>query len=599
MNTLVPKKLVRSLVASHAHLETWTRTDESKQSELTLDIENIISKNILEIKTFLTNHLNGSMSVTAEFLQKVKKMTLKDKSFTVKKNIQPTLLSKILDQDLTLEEKVYKPFWNTHLADVSTKLWLPTKTDCVDLGLNCSKMFLNDKAMLRSWFSTKVMEHQNPNLSPIYSKFSQSLVTKSMDLENISCLSKKIKIYPNQKQRKILKNYIGCYRKIYNTTVNHIKNLPREKVFSEDKNGSYLKINDKYLFVGKGLGNYKLTNSLVPVYYTNSKGEKARVNQTSLQTMRPIIKATMNEFEWFRNLQIPVHLIDRAVDECSKNFSTVIEKIKTTGKFHELGFKSKKMSITETIDIEAGMISKKRNTIFATKIGQVKSQEDFYQPKRMAKLQYNRITKEWFIIFSNDSGEIPTNQKYDVCSIDPGEKIFLSLYCPDGHIVSICENNRKSKVFHKLKRLDKLISKRTGMSKQKRTSITRAIHRIYKKVKNMKFDLHHKASLFICKNYKNIVFPPYESKSMLSNLNNKVCRSMLTLSYYQFRKKLEYKSKIYGNNLFLVDEKHTTVSCGMCGTYNEPKDREYFCRSCNTMIHRDYNAARNILLKHL
>lgn len=307
------------------------------------------------------------------------------------------------------------------------------------------------------------------------------------------------------------------------------------------------------------------------------------------------------EFKWFRDKNIPVHLIDRAVDECSGNFSTMVNKIKTTGKYHELHFKSKRKSITETINIEVGMFSKKKNTIFATTIGTVKAQEDFYKPERMAKLQYNRQTKEWFIIFSNEFKDIKVDQPYDIVSIDPGEKIFLCLYCPDksGHIVSICEDNRNNKIFYKLKRLDQLISKRQKSQKNKKSALSRSIHRIYKKIKNMKSDMHHKASLFICKNYKNIVLPTYRSKPMMSNLNSKVCRSMSTLSFYEFKQKLKYKSQIYGCKIFDVNESFTTVSCGNCGLYNKPNDREYFCVGCKTFIHRDYNGARNILLKQL
>lgn len=606
MNSLAQKKLVKLLVASHVRSEIWIKTEELKQLEPIPDKENTISKNISKTcdPTQILSHVNALTCVIAEYHRGVKKMTLKDKSLILGKNILPTLLSKTLDQDSILGRKGFKPFWNTRIEEYSTKLWLPTKTDCVDSGLNYLRMFLNEKAMLKSWFSTKTLVPQNPNLSQISYKFSQFLAPKSMDLESISCLSKKIKIYPNPNQTRKLKDYIGCYRKIYNLTVQHIRNLPREKVYTEAKDGSYIKINDQYTFVGKGLGTHKISNSLVPSYYMDSEGKEKRKNQTSLQTIRPIIMKKVKEdyeFKWFRDKNIPVHLIDRAVDECSSNFSTIVNKIKATGKYHELHFKNKRKSSTETIDIEAGMFSKKRNTIFATTIGMVKSQEDFYKPKRMAKLQYNRNTKEWFLIFSNDFKEIKTDQPYDIVSIDPGEKIFLCLYCPDkaGHVVSICEDNRKSKIFYKLKRLDKLISKRKKTEKSKRTGLTRAIHRIYKKIKNMKSDMHHKASLFICKNYKNIVLPTYESKPMMSNLNNKVCRSMSTLSFYEFKQKLKYKSQIYGCNIFDVNERCTSVSCGNCGLYNIPNDREYFCFGCKTNIHRDYNGARNILLKHL
>jgi len=299
---------------------------------------------------------------------------------------------------------------------------------------------------------------------------------------------------------------------------------------------------------------------------------------------------------------LPAHFIDRAIDECSNTFTSMFEKTKLTGQRCTIKYKNKQKSIIETITVEAGMISKSRNTILKTFIGKVKSSEDFYQPKHMCKLQYNRHTKDWFLIFNKDVNIRPHEHPFDIVSIDPGEKIFLDLYSPDkgGHVFSICEDNRKGKIFYLLKHLDALTSKRSLETKKRRKkSLSRAIHRINKKIQNMRNDMHHKTSLFICKNYKNIVIPKYESKQMVSNLNTEVCRSISSLSFYKFKQMLKYKSFLYGCNYFEVDEILTTKTCGVCGTYNIPKDRVYLCMNCKVEIHRDHNAARNILLKHL
>jgi putative transposase len=248
------------------------------------------------------------------------------------------------------------------------------------------------------------------------------------------------------------------------------------------------------------------------------------------------------------------------------------------------------------------MFGKKRNTIFARTVGTVKAHCDFYRPNHDSKLQYNRQTKEWFLLIPTPTTPptIPTD-RHDMVSIDPGEKIFLTLYSPDkgGHVMKICEDNRSGPLFYKLKRLDELISKRARVSKKKGRGLTRAIHRIQKKIRNMKNDLHHKTSLFLCKNYNHILLPEYKSQPMLQTLTSSVCRSMSTLSFYQFRQKLSYKSLLYGSKLYTVTEEYTSSTCGGCGTYNKPQDRAYNCSKCNLSIHRDYNGARNILLKNL
>ena len=252
-----------------------------------------------------------------------------------------------------------------------------------------------------------------------------------------------------------------------------------------------------------------------------------------MQTLAPEInKIITQDFPWIREKKFPCHLVNRAVDECSKNHTSLCNKIKLTGKHCVLGYKSKRKTVTETMDIEPGMFGVKRNVLFSTTVGVVKAEKDFYKPKNQAKIQYNRHTKEWFLILLRDFKKIKVDHKHNVVSIDPGEKVFLCLYCPSGHVVSICEDIRKNEIFQKLKGLDKLVSKRKKV--KNKTGYTRAIHRIYKKIKNMKNDMHHKASLYICKNYKNIIIPKYESKSMMSNLNSSV---LSTLSFYPRVKK--------------------------------------------------------------
>jgi IS605 OrfB family transposase len=291
----------------------------------------------------------------------------------------------------------------------------------------------------------------------------------------------------------------------------------------------------------------------------------------------------------------------QAISECSNNYKSLVEKVKLTGQRCQLSFKSKRKAITETITLEPGMFSKKtKNTIFTKTVGKIRTSRNFIQPKHECKMSYNRKTKEWFLILVEDSEKISENLESSVCSIDPGEKTFLTVYDPEGHVISIGQDNRNSKMFQKLNRIDELNSKKEKTKNKKiKRSLDRSIHRLYKKVKNLRDDLHKKACKFLCENFKNIVIPEYRSKDMLSKLNNDVSRSITSLSYYMFRKRLERKCSEYNCNLFLVTEEYTSRTCGQCGSLNKPKDRVYSCSKCNLEIHRDYNGARNILLKHL
>jgi putative transposase len=606
---LVQKRLVKFLAVAQNRSETWTHKDGLKQSEQTQTKENMTLTNTC-LETYLKNlksHLNVSKFVTAEFHQEVKQMISKDKSFTCKKNIQPTLLSKILVQDSTLKEKVFKPFWNQHIKDMSKKLWLPTKTDCVDLDSNLSNQFLNTQVMQKSWFSTKSYIPQKKSCQETSYKFSQSLVPDSMVLENTKLISEKIQIYPNKNQRFYLKHYIGIYRKVYNLTVDHISNIPRQLEYKKLKNGAYIK-DDKnnYIHVGQGYGDYKMCQTFIPQLYKDKSGKEKKKNLTSFQTLRKNVVIP----EWIKNLvdkhDMNKHVcFQRPIDECSKAQTSLYKKMESSGKLDKLSFKSRNKNVIETISLEVSSFSKKHwNRLFPSQIKEkIKASKNFIKPYHDCKLQYNRKTKKWFLIIVKDSKEKVVVQPNDICSIDPGEVSFLTVYSPDngGHVVEICKNNRTSSLTSHLKRADYLTSKISNTKKKYKTSsMKKAVQRALDKVKDMRNDMHHKASTFLCKNYKHIVIPKYESQPMLSKLSSNVCRSMSNLSFYLFRKRLEYKTNLYNCKLYIVDENHTSKTCGNCGCLNIPKqDRSYNCKSCNVFIDRDFNGSRNILLKHL
>ena len=75
----------------------------------------------------------------------------------------------------------------------------------------------------------------------------------------------------------------------------------------------------------------------------------------------------------------------------------------------------------------------------------------------------------------------------------------------------------------------------------------------------------------------------------------------LRTRYYEFRKRLEYKCLLTKTNFRLINECYTSKICSICGNYNEnlKGEKNYNCIKCNTIIDRDINGCRNIMIKSL
>ena len=84
-------------------------------------------------------------------------------------------------------------------------------------------------------------------------------------------------------------------------------------------------------------------------------------------------------------------------------------------------------------------------------------------------------------------------------------------------------------------------------------------------------------------------------------INNNTVRTMLMLSHYSFKQKLQHKCNEYNKKLIICTEEYTSKTCGRCGELNDTlgSSKTFKCPSCKLIIDRDINGSRNILIKYL
>jgi len=74
-------------------------------------------------------------------------------------------------------------------------------------------------------------------------------------------------------------------------------------------------------------------------------------------------------------------------------------------------------------------------------------------------------------------------------------------------------------------------------------------------------------------------------------------KSIVDVSWNQFRQYLTYKAEDAGRKLGLVNPAYTSQTCSHCG-HREAKtlsEREHHCSRCGYKASRDFNASQNIL----
>ena len=204
-----------------------------------------------------------------------------------------------------------------------------------------------------------------------------------------------------------------------------------------------------------------------------------------------------------------------------------------------------------------------------------------------------------------DENQAPTSH-HSVVSLDPGVRTFQTCYDADGQVMEWGEGDmeRLYKHIYCADRLQKLIAKTTHKSKKRKR--VRAWHRKLQRIQNLVNEVHKKLSTWLCRNYRVILIPKFESSRMVRRchrkLTTKTARGMLNWAHYRFRQRLVSKAELYPwCQVILCDEPYTSKTCGQCGELHHKlgSSKTFKCPKCGYHADRDASAARNILLRFL
>jgi len=242
-----------------------------------------------------------------------------------------------------------------------------------------------------------------------------------------------------------------------------------------------------------------------------------------------------------------------------------------------------------------------------------------------SRLYYDKVRKSYYICIPRYCNK--HSEKYiksEVCSLDPGESIFMVSYGFDkcikfGEKIRVPILNQQKNI----RKLQSVLNKNKNKKGDKlnhKSKFKKKVRGCYRKIRNIVKELHNKTALYLCKNYNKILIPKFETQNMIRKykidknkisgtrdeikkytkrrkMNKKVAFVLGMLSHYKFREHLKNKSIEYGSELHVVTEEYTSKCCGKCGTLSDNyKNRMKECSNCSYKINRDINGSRNILI---
>lgn len=361
-----------------------------------------------------------------------------------------------------------------------------------------------------------------------------------------------IRLYPNATQATQINRLLGCYRVVYNQCLaRKIKSYEENKV-SENRNTLSHFIHHELL----------KDDNFVWLKEQNTKVLK--------QALIDMLNAYKNFFE--RHTGYPK-------------------------------FKSKKDK-KQSCRFELGAISKKNiYTDYKLSLANIKNVKFRCSKKYAEYLQKHKANIRQATLTKLPSGEYylsilvegdlthKVKESHHIIGIDLGIKDFV--VTSYGEVFENLHFNKSES--KKLIRLQKQLSrKQNGSSNRNKARIKLA--KAYKRITDKKQYYLHQVSNYLIDENQVICMEDLNVSGMLKN--HKLAGSIQEMSFYEFKRMLEYKANWYGRKLVFVDRFYpSSKTCNHCGYVNKKlklSDRQWVCPDCGEIIERDYNAALNI-----
>lgn len=361
-------------------------------------------------------------------------------------------------------------------------------------------------------------------------------------------IRQKFRIYPNNEQQRILDQWIGCARFVWNKFL--------------EKNNERYKADKKFVF-------YNEMNTLL----TQLKRDK--------------------EYEWLNgaestSLQQKLRDLEKALKDSSP-------KKKNPKKYPN--FKSKKT------DDSGIRITNLRGHFQDGKIHLPKIDSlikvVFHEPLK-GKPSSVTIIKDkcgcWFVSYVVEWGcgveQIQPSDVKNCVGIDLGVKTFA--VTSDGEIIERPKYLRKSE--KKLKKLQKKHSKKHKTTKN-RERCRKRLAKQHKRVANKRKNFIKQTASSIAKMNDVIVCEDLNVKGMVEN--HHLAKSISDSGFGMFLVELEWQCKKRGKIFHKISRWFpSSKTCNCCGYINKGltlNEREWTCPQCNSILDRDYNASMNIL----
>ena len=325
-------------------------------------------------------------------------------------------------------------------------------------------------------------------------------------------------------------------------------------------------------------------------YLTKIKEDKFKLSKTIIDTksiIKDINTNLKNAYPFLK--EIDNNLIIKTIYQLSDNY-----KKYSTNNFGYPKYRSKYQRNSFTITSSNIEVNLKTKKVKLPKLGNI----DIRGYRNLNKIDDKIIN---VTISKENTGKYYISIVYEQITpkkVTPKTIVGLDLGVKKQIILSngITYDNKKYEEKYKKK-----ISKRKKGGKNYYKTLKK-LNIVYEKLRNARKYNTHKITKEIIQNNDIIACETLQVKKML--MAKKISKQITDVTLYEIIRQLNYKATYYGKLFYQINTYYPSSQiCSICNhkdtKYKDLNEREYVCKSCNSVIDRDLNASINIMFEGL
>lgn len=220
---------------------------------------------------------------------------------------------------------------------------------------------------------------------------------------------------------------------------------------------------------------------------------------------------------------------------------------------------------------------------------------NFYQTSQIKRVRVVRRADGYYAQFCVD---VERTIKHEYTGKIVGIDLGLEFFYTDSDGQTVANPGRLKKSEKRLKQLQKRVSSKKKGGKNRKKAINK-MARQHLKVSRQRKDHAVKTAGALVASHDLVSYENLQVRNMVKN--HKLAKSISDASWSMFVDWVEYYARLHKIVTVAVPPQYTSQDCSGCGERVKKtlSERTHQCLKCGLKMHRDHNAAQNILVRGL